>query len=208
MAGLSNGSVHTAVHHHVAVVLAGDVDLALLQITHRDVAAPVTVGQFFRLAAHGQSQQLMAQTKTKQRDVAVVKLLHLGDDAGVLRGVAGTGRKDHSVIAAGQDRLCLSLGRQERDLAAALGQMLHKAAGNTKVQHGHVGSASLQRLGVGAGGLGYLAGDLVGLELVHHFGNVKMLGAGDQRIHAPLIAEDLGQRAGIHILNARNTAVL
>ena len=148
-------------NHRVAVVLAGDVGVAGLDVDDRLVAAAVAVFQLRGLPAGGQRHHLMAQAQPEQGHLAQ-QFLDLGDAAGVLGGVAGAVGQHHAVGMPGEDLRRRRVGGHHRHLAAAALQLADDVALGAVI-HQRDGAALFARRGEDflrlRGGLRHAAGD-------------------------------------------------
>ena len=156
------------------------------------VAAPVAIVQAARLGAGGQGQDLVAQADGEHGHVAVIQLLHLGDDGHVVGGVAGAVGQHHAVEMPGQHRHGGGESGEHGDVAAPAAQALDHVLLHAEVHHGH----PVLLLAIGGAVLRLFAGDPLhgalhpeGPDLLQGLRNIKMLRTGDHAIHAPLTAE-------------------
>ena len=69
--GLNNPGGQTVMIDDKAVVLAGNFDLACNVVAHGVIGPPVAQSHFFGFGPQSQGEQLMPQTNTKQRQVAL-----------------------------------------------------------------------------------------------------------------------------------------
>ena len=211
MGHLGHRRVHRVGQDHIAVVLAGDEHPALLQVPDGVVAPPVAVIQPAGFGPGGQGQKLMPQTDAEQGDIALIQLFQLGNDSGILRRVTGAVGEHHPIKAAGQHRLRRSMRREGGDAAAPAAQALDHVLLNAVVHHSH----AVLLLAVGGKHLRLLPGHPVhralhpvGAQALQHLGHIKMLRTGDHAVHAPLTAEYLCQRPGVHPLDTRDIMLL
>ena len=192
---LRHRRIHALGGDHVAVVLAGDVGPAVLQILHRVVAPPVAEAHLPGLRPGGQGQQLVPQADGEEGQVGVVEFPNLFDDLRVVRRVAGAVGEHHPVKAAGQNGLRRGVGGEHGDLTPPVLEAADHVLLHAVVHQGHP-QLLFPRGGVH---LGLLAGHLlhgalhpVGVDALERLLDRKMLRTGDHAIHGPLTAEYSG----------------
>ncbi|MNT00812.1 hypothetical protein D3C72_1352560 [compost metagenome] len=209
------------VHRH-------DLDLARGQVLDRVVGAVVALIHLDGLGAQGDGQHLMAQADAQDRLAAGDQLLDFRHGVGAGRGrVARTVGQDHAVGIAGQDVLGRGRRRHHGDLHAGRGQGAQDVALHAVVDDHHRLGAGF-RLGVAGrpvpdalgpfkglgrrGVLGQIQADqaLPVARLGHQGVQVELaLGVvGDDGVRGALVADDLGQGAGVHTGQADHAARL
>src|SRR6267378_1835032 len=124
--------------HRESMILRSDKYLSCSKIPHWMVAAAMSVRELHRLAAHRQTQQLMAETDAKDRQLAVGERANCIDRVTYGRGVAGTVRQEDAV---GFQRARLGGGCRrghDRDAAAVLQEQPQDVALHPEVERDHM----------------------------------------------------------------------
>ena len=122
-----------------AVVLRGDLDLAGRQVLDRLVGAAMAALHLARLAAQRQRQDLVAEADAEQRHLLVEHALDRGHAVACRRRrIARAVGQEHAVGLVAQDVLGRGGGRNDRDLAAGVGEAAQDVALGAVVDGDHV----------------------------------------------------------------------
>ncbi|MNN22188.1 hypothetical protein D3C81_1355370 [compost metagenome] len=199
--------------HGETVILRRNHHTTIIHVLDRMVRAMVAELHLEGLGAHGQRHDLVTQADAEGGDTACDELARGGHGVVARLGVAGAVGQEDAVRIQRQGVGGAGLGRQHRDLAAALGQHAQDVELDAVVIGDHV-ELRLVLLAVAFAQRPFGLGPLVRLLDRNHLGQVHagqageragqvdgllhvVLASQDAAVLGALLAQDAGQLAGI-----------